>query len=122
MTDGGQQRRVVHAVGVGVALTQVDVVLASEVPDRLELARRPDERSGQRPGVRVSVGLDRITGRHDPVEAEPIGERLDQVVRRRGRQHDRTTCGAVRLEDGLGEGLDQVHQLIGDTLGGGPNR
>ena len=118
MSDRRQQRRVVHAVGVGVALGEIDAVLVGPVANRFELAGRPDERPGERAVVGVAVALDAVPGRHDVVEPQPIGERLDEVVRRRRRQHDRTTGLAMRLEHRLGERLHQSHQLIGDAVGG----
>ena len=86
-------------------------------PDRGELARGPHERADDRPVV-GAVGVDAVAGRHDVVEAEPVGQRLDEVVRRRGRQHDRPPGGPVLLEDRPGERLDHRRQPVGGGFAG----
>ena len=92
-----EQRRVVDAVGVGVALGEVDAVLVGPLAHRGELAGAPHERAVER-AVVGAVGVDAVAGGDDVVEAEQVGERLDQVVGRRGGQHDRATGGAVLVE------------------------
>ena len=90
--------------------------------DGLELARRPDERTVERAVVRVAVGGDPVAGGDHVVEAEPVGERLDEVVRGRGGEHERAALGAVLLEHAVGERLHHRHQPVGDAVGGGQHR
>ena len=65
-----------------------------------------------------AVGVDAVPGGDDVVEAEPVGERLDEVVRRRRRQHDRPPGGPVLLEERPGERLDHRRQPVGGGLAG----
>ena len=88
MPDGVEHRRVVEAVGVRPALGEIDSVMISPVLDRRELSRRPDERAIES-SVVVAVGVDGVAGRDCVIETQSIGQRLDEVVRRRGGQHDR---------------------------------
>ena len=78
--DRGEQRGVVEAVGVGVARGEVDAVLGGPRAHRLELAGGPHERPDER-AVVGAVGVDAVAGGDDVVEAEAVGERLDEVVR-----------------------------------------
>ena len=121
VADGGEHRCVVHAVGVGVALAEVDAVTVGPLGDRCELARRPHERTVERSVVRA-VGRDPVSGRDDVVEAEAVGERLHQVVRRRGGEHDRSAGGSVGREGSLGERLHHRTEIVGDRLGRRPHR
>ncbi len=100
-------------------MLEVDVVLAGPRPDRLELARRPHERADHG-AVVGAVGVDAVPGGHHVVEAEPVGERPHEVVRRGGGQHDRPAGRAVLLEDRPGERLDHRRQPLGGGLAGGP--
>ena len=122
VTDGRQQRGVVDAVRVGVAGGEVDAVLVGPLAHGRQLAGRPDERPGEIAAVGVVVRLDAVPRRHDAVEAEPVGERLDEVVRRGRGQHDRASLVAVHREHRLGERLHHVDESVGDAVGGFPDR
>ena len=116
MADGGQHRRVVGTVGVGVARGEIDIVLVGPRGDRRQLPGRPHERPGQR-AVVEPVRVHRVPGGHDVVEPEAVGERLDEVVGRGGGEHDRPSGGAMRGERRLGERLDHADEPVGN--GGG---
>ena len=96
-------------------------MLGGPGPDRLELAVGPDERPDERAVVRA-VGGDPVPRGDHVVQTESVGERLDQVVRRGGRQHDRPAGGPVLLEQRAGEGLDHRRQPVGGGLAGGHHR
>ena len=69
MPDGRQQRGVVDAVGVGLALRQVDAVLVGPRAHRGELAVRPHELADDRAVVGAVVGH-AVAGGDDVVETE----------------------------------------------------
>ena len=81
-----------------------------------ELARRPHEGPGQRAVVQP-VLVDRVSRRDDVVEPEAVGERLDQVVRRGGGEHDRPPGSTMRGEGRLGERLHHAHEPFGNRVG-----
>ena len=116
MADGGQHRRVVGAVGIGVARGEVDAVLVRPRGDRGELPGRPHERSGERAVVEPVV-VDRVPRGHDVVEPETVGERLDEVVRRGRGEHDRPAGGAMCGKRRLGERLDHADEPLGNGVG-----
>ena len=116
MTDGGQHRSVVHAVGVRIALGEIHTVAISPLGDRCQLSRRPHERPVER-AVVGPVGRDAVAGRHDVVEPQTVGERLDQVVWAGGGEHDRPTGGAMRWRTLPRQRVAPVAQLIGDAGG-----
>ena len=72
--------------------------------DRGELAGAPHERPVER-AVVGAVGVDAVAGGDHVVEAEQVGQRLDQVVRRGRGQHDRPAGGAVLVEQRRGQRL-----------------
>ena len=117
IADRRQQGRVEHAVGVGVALAKIDTGLLGPVADRGELAlgphERPDDRAVERP-----VGVDPIARGDDIVEAEPVGERLDEVVRRRRGDDHLATRLAVLVDERPGERLDHRRQGSGGGVAG----
>ncbi len=114
--DRRQQRHVEVAVGVGPAVGDVDVVLGGPVLDRGQLALAPDEVTGDG-AVVVAVGL-AVPGGDHVVESETVGERLHQVVGRRG-GHDDLAAGVVVLgDDREGEGNDLVDEGVGGDLAG----
>ena len=55
---------------------------------------------------------------HDVVEAEQVGERLDEFVRRRCGQHELAPRGAVLLDERPGVGRDERLELFGGGLAG----
>ena len=73
VTDGGQHRSVVDAVGVCVALGEVDTVAVGPLGDRCELARRPHERAVER-AVVGAVGVTLRSG-WPPRRRGPDGRR-----------------------------------------------
>ena len=83
-----------------------------------ELAGRPHERAVERAVVGVTVGAHAVAGGDHVVEAQPVGERLHEVVRRGGGQHDGPAGGAVLSNTECGERLHHRHQPVGDALGG----
>ena len=115
--DGRQQRQVVDRVGVGEALGEVDVLAGRPLLDRRELAARPDEVARDR-AVEPAVLVDRVARGDDVVEAQLVGERLDEVVRRRRREHDRPAGRVVLLDERERERVDDGR----DRLGGGQRR
>ncbi len=68
--------------------------------------------------VERPVGVDAVAGGDDVVEAEPVGERLDEVVRsRRGDDHLATRL-AVLVDERPGERLDHRRQRSGRGVAG----
>ena len=121
MADGGQEREVIDAVGVGVALGQRDPPLLGELADRRDLAAGPDERAGE-PAVEAPVRAHGIPGRDDVVEAEPLRERPDEVLRGRRREDDPAPGRVMLLDEGMGEGVDHPGDDGRRGLGGGVER
>ncbi len=116
--DGRQQRQVVDRVGVGEALGEVDVLARGPLPHRGELAPRPDEVAGDR-AVEAASLVDRVARGDDVVEAQPVGERLDEVVRGRGREHHRPPGRVVLLDERQRERVDDGGDRLGGRLGRG---
>ena len=120
--DRRHQRGVVHAVGVEPAVGQVDALLCGPRADRFELARRPHERPGERAVVGVAVVAHAVAGGDHGIEPEPVGERLDEVVRRGGGQHQRPPRLTMHGEQLGGEGLHHRHEPVGDAVGRSEHR
>src|SRR5205814_1186937 len=79
--------QVVDAVAVCPAGPEVDAVLVGPPPHRVALAAGPDELAGQPTGE--GAPLLGVPGGHVVVERELVGQRTDEVGRRRCGQHDR---------------------------------
>ncbi len=117
MADGGQERRVVDAVGVEVAAREVDAVLVGPLAHRSELAVGPHEVADDRAVVRAVV-CDAVTGRDHVVEAEQVGERLHEVVGRRRREHEQAALSPMLVDDRPGPRLHPVEQQLRGRLRG----
>ena len=94
--DRLQERHVLVAVGVGVALRQVDVMLTGERADRRRLARPPQQRAAGTAGGDAVHDLHR---RHqDVLHAHRPRRGLDLEPGGGGGQHDRVPGPAVGLD------------------------
>ena len=111
IADQVHQRDVLVAVGVEVALREVDAVLGSEGLHRAGLARAPDDRllhlAGDEP---VVVGLE-LVAQHVRDAQEP-GHRLDLHGQRRRAQHDGVAAGHVRAHHGAHLGIDALLDVL----------
>ena len=108
---------VVHAVGVGIALGEVDPVALRPLPHGVELAGRPHEVAGDR-AVVGAVGVDAVARGDHIVETEQIGERTDEVVRGGGGEHERPPRQPMLGEELGGVRLDERDEAVGDGFGG----
>ena len=106
MADGVEQRDVVVAVGVGVAGGQVDAVVAGPGAHGPVLAVAPHELPVD--GAVVHAVALAVAGGHQRVEAQAVGQRLDQVVGGGRGQHHGAAGPAVLAHEHLGVGLHQV--------------
>ncbi len=116
-----EQRNVVHAVGIGPALAEVDAFAPGPLPHRLQLADRPHEAARDGAAVALhplAIDVGGVPGGDEMVEAQPSGQRLDQVVGGRGRQHQHPAGQAVRGEQGRNVREDLGLQPIGSGFGG----
>ncbi len=115
MADRGEQRSVEIAVGVEEAGPQVDRVHLRPLLSGLQLVTPPHEGPVERAGVlAVFTGP---TSRQDVVEPEALGERGDQMDRRRRGEHEHPARLTVRLEQRGNERLDHVDELVGRSEG-----
>ena len=115
MADGGEQTGIETAVAVEPALAQIGIVAFRPGKDCGALLGAYQPNAVELAGVRVAV--DGPARRHDVVEAHPIGQRLDGGLVGRGRQHQGAARGAVIPKEPGQEGLNLIHQLVGDLLG-----
>ena len=113
--DGAQQGEIIDAVGVGEALLEGDVMTVDPLPHRRQLSESPDEPALEPPGEgAVRRG---VAGRHHLVDAELVGERPDERLRRRRRQHKQVAGLPVLVEQGGHVRGDSARQVPG---GGAP--
>ncbi len=120
MPHRGEDRYVVDAVRVDVAVGQVDGVGRRPLPDLVPLAASPREPPHQ-PSRVGPVDL-LVPGGHHVVEVERPGQRCDQVERGGGGQHDEPTLGPVGSERLERPRLDQVDQLLDGRRAGPAHR
>ena len=106
--DAREQRHVEDAVAAGVAVGEVDALVARPLPHRAQLARPPHEPLVQAAGVAAVLRL--VRGRDEVVEAEGLGEGGDHVDRRRGREHEAVAAGPERGQALRGKGGDELAQ------------
>jgi hypothetical protein len=115
MADGREEREVEDAVGVGPALTQVDAAVLGPLTHGGELPGAPYEPAVELAGV-LPVRLG-VPGGDDVVEVEAFGERLDQVVGGRRRQHHRAAGAAVFVHQWRGERRHGIDERVRRGLG-----
>ena len=112
--DGGQQRRVVPAVGVRVRVRQRNVVLISPLLHRVELAFAPHELAADRSVV--TTISDAVARRYDIVETERVGQWLDEVIWRRRRENHSPPGSVVLFDDRRRERLHRVDEHVRCSL------
>ena len=114
-----EQRGVVHAVAVGVALGQRYPVSSGPLGDGCQLAGAPHERADDG-AVVGAVGVHAVARGHHIVEAEQVGERFHHVVGRGGGHHHRaarsTVFGEQRLGQRLHHGAQRGRSLCSGTF------
>ncbi len=109
MAHHREERRVVDAVGVEVAARKIDAVLVGPLAHGGELAVRPHEVADDR-SVVGAVVRHAVAGRDHVVEAEQIGERLHEVVRRRRGEHEQTAFAPMLVDHRPSPRLHEVEQ------------
>ena len=110
-TNGGQQWRVIHAVGVGIRGLECDVVVCAPCAHGFQLSRRPGEGSFEFAAV-LAVGVHGKPSGDDVVEAESACERHDDVVWRRGGKHHLASLRLVTFDHFACSIPHERHQLI----------
>jgi hypothetical protein len=117
MADGREQREVVEAVGVRVAVAQLDVVGVGPRQDGAQLARAPHELAGDGAVVGAVDPL-AVLGGDDLVDLQRLGEGSDDVEGRRRGQGDEAPGGVVLGDERPGEGLHERREEVGGELPG----
>ena len=109
-SGAGQERDVLVAVGVAIALGQVDAALAGEVPDGAGLVLAPQEGTDHPAGQHAVLGLQ--LGADDVVDAEAARDGSGLEAGGRRGEDDGVSHPLVGLDDGARLGTDGAGDLL----------